>query len=143
MSYDICNAPKKAKRNDFVFTEEDGLDFDFDVNATIFKGAPPVSSLQFELLLEDDEEAQDEEVQTFEPSIILTKQRVVPEFFKTQGAASIMSQTDMSQLCLNTPAIMSCTNISNGNKYKLSKEKSMDGSISSSKRRSMLNTLSR
>lgn len=65
---------------------------------------------------------------------MVSKGRAAPDFFKTEGTACLSM---LASPCLSTPTIVqSCTP-----SYK--KEKSMDGSISSSKRRSMLNTLSR
>jgi hypothetical protein len=72
-------------------------------------------------------------VATLEPSIMVSKGRAVPDFFKTQGAPCL---SGLASPCLDTPSMKS-----NLSSYK--KEKSMDGSISSSKRRSMLNTLSK
>jgi len=102
------------------------------MDAVIFKNEPEATSLRFEFLLGEEEETQDQ-VATLEPSIMVSKGRAVPDFFKTQGAPCL---SGLASPCLDTPSMKS-----NLSSYK--KEKSMDGSISSSKRRSMLNTLSK
>jgi hypothetical protein len=130
--YDVCAAPKKTRRNDFAFTDEDDCGIDFNMDAVIFKNEPEATSLRFEFLLGEEEETQDQ-VATLEPSIMVSKGRAVPDFFKTQGAPCL---SGLASPCLDTPSMKS-----NLSSYK--KEKSMDGSISSSKRRSMLNTLSK
>ena len=60
-TYDICAAPKKARRNDFAFGDLD-LDLNFDADAVIFKHEPEATSLRFEFLLGDEafEESQDQ-----------------------------------------------------------------------------------
>jgi len=132
--YGFLAAPKKnRRRNENVFAIADDEDLAFDLNKKCFIDETPVCGLNFDLLL-DAEELPSLEVECFEPTFYLSqgkKANLASNLFQPS-----LSMSSKQAVAFDAPAIMSGTMTKQP--FKLLKEKSFDGSISSSRRMSML-----